>query len=108
MPPSVFFMLGGHIRRLPRDTTGRSRNALARHRADTCGMCPAVAGVPNQAENFLETTLVIEARKGEPGGRELDLLIHKPKLLWSPSTRSTWRRREERIDVSARDVTPPA
>ncbi len=29
------------------------------------------------AATLLETALVIEARKGEPGGRELDLLIHK-------------------------------
>lgn len=29
------------------------------------------------AFSFLETSIVIEAKKGEPGGRELDLLIHR-------------------------------
>jgi ribonuclease VapC len=29
------------------------------------------------AATLLETSIVIEARKGEAGGRELDLLIHK-------------------------------
>ena len=29
------------------------------------------------AASLLETAIVIEARKGEAGGRELDLLIHK-------------------------------
>lgn len=48
------------------------------------GCVRALAGVPNQAENFLETTLVIEARKGEPGGRELDLLIHKAEVAVVP------------------------
>jgi ribonuclease VapC len=32
------------------------------------------------ATSLLETALVIEARKGEPGGRELDLLIHKAEI----------------------------
>jgi ribonuclease VapC len=32
------------------------------------------------AATLLETALVIEARKGEPGGRELDLLIHKAEV----------------------------
>lgn len=32
------------------------------------------------AATLLETALVIEARKGEPGGRELDLLIHKAEI----------------------------
>ena len=33
------------------------------------------------AATLLETALVIEARKGEPGGRELDALIHKAEVV---------------------------
>jgi ribonuclease VapC len=33
---------------------------------------------------LLETALVIEARKGEAGGRELDLLIHKAEIVVVP------------------------
>jgi ribonuclease VapC len=33
------------------------------------------------AATLLETALVIEARKGEPGGRELDMLIHKAEVV---------------------------
>lgn len=33
------------------------------------------------AVTLLETALVIEARKGEPGGRELDALIHKAEIV---------------------------
>jgi ribonuclease VapC len=36
------------------------------------------------AATLLETALVIEARKGEPGGRELDLLIHKAEVVVVP------------------------
>jgi ribonuclease VapC len=32
------------------------------------------------AATLLEAALVIEARKGEPGGRELDSLIHKAEI----------------------------
>jgi ribonuclease VapC len=32
------------------------------------------------AATLLETAIVIEARKGEAGGRELDLLIHKAEI----------------------------
>jgi ribonuclease VapC len=32
------------------------------------------------AATLLETSLVIEARKGDAGGRELDLLIHKAEI----------------------------
>ena len=32
------------------------------------------------AATLLETAIVIEARKGEAGGRELDLLIHKADM----------------------------
>ncbi len=33
------------------------------------------------AATLLETALVIEARKGEPGGRELDALIQKAEIV---------------------------
>jgi ribonuclease VapC len=36
------------------------------------------------AATLLETALVIEAQKGEPGGRELDLLIHKAEIAVVP------------------------
>jgi ribonuclease VapC len=36
------------------------------------------------AATLLETALVIEARKGEPGGRELDSLIHKADVVVVP------------------------
>ena len=32
------------------------------------------------AATLLETAIVVEARKGEAGGRELDLLIHKAEI----------------------------
>jgi len=36
--------------------------------------------------NALESAMVIEARKGEPGGRELDLMLHKAKISVVPFT----------------------
>jgi ribonuclease VapC len=36
------------------------------------------------AATLLESALVIEARKGEPGGRELDSLIHKADVVVVP------------------------
>ncbi len=36
------------------------------------------------AANLLEAALVIEARKGEPGGRELDVLIQKAEVVVVP------------------------
>jgi ribonuclease VapC len=33
------------------------------------------------AATLLETAIVIETRKGEPAGRELDLLMHKAKIV---------------------------
>jgi ribonuclease VapC len=36
------------------------------------------------AATLLETALVIGARKGEPGGREFDLLIHKAEIVVVP------------------------
>jgi ribonuclease VapC len=36
------------------------------------------------AATLLETALVVEARKGEPGGRELDTLIQKAEVVVVP------------------------
>lgn len=36
------------------------------------------------AATLLETAIVIEARKGEAGGRELDLFIHKAEIVIVP------------------------
>jgi ribonuclease VapC len=36
------------------------------------------------AATLVETALVIEARKGESGGRELDLLVHKAEIVVVP------------------------
>lgn len=36
------------------------------------------------AATLLETALVIEARKGDPGGRELDTLIQKAEVIIVP------------------------
>jgi ribonuclease VapC len=51
------------------------------------------------AFTMFETAIVAEARKGEPGGRELDLLVHKIGLESIPLTgshaevaRDAWRR----------------
>ncbi|MGD0725411.1 MAG: type II toxin-antitoxin system VapC family toxin [Spirochaetia bacterium] len=51
------------------------------------------------AFTVLETAIVVEARKGEPGGRELDLLLHRIDLESVPLTasqvevaRDAWRR----------------
>jgi ribonuclease VapC len=51
------------------------------------------------AFTVLETAIVVEARKGEPGGRELDLLMHRIDLECIPFTashaeaaRDAWRR----------------
>jgi ribonuclease VapC len=62
----------------------------------------AIAAEPRRlASTFtvLETAIVVEARKGEPGGRELDLLLHRIDLESVPLTashvevaRDAWRR----------------
>ena len=51
------------------------------------------------AFSVLETGIVVEARKGEPGGRELDLLLHRAQIDVVPLTaslgevaREAWRR----------------
>lgn len=62
----------------------------------------AIAGAPQRlvsAFTALETGIVIEAKKGDLGGRELDLLIHQAKIEIVPLTaeqleiaRSAWRK----------------
>ena len=44
----------------------------------------AIAADPKRllsAFSALEVSIVIEAKKGEPGGRELDLLLHRSKIV---------------------------
>ena len=63
---------------------------------------PAIAESPRRlisAFTALETGIVIEAKRGDLGGRELDLLIHKAKIEIIPLTaeqleiaRSAWRK----------------
>jgi ribonuclease VapC len=62
----------------------------------------AIAEAPRRlvsAFTALETAIVIEAKKGEHGGRELDLLINRAKIEIAPLTseqmeiaRSAWRK----------------
>ena len=62
----------------------------------------SIAGDPVRlisAVNALESAIVIEARKGDQGGRELDLMLHKAKIDIVPFTseladeaRSAWRK----------------
>lgn len=62
----------------------------------------AIARAPRRivsAFTALETAIVIEAKKGDPGGRELDLLIHLAKIEIVALTteqleiaRSAWRK----------------
>ena len=62
----------------------------------------AIAGDPKRLISTftaLETAIVIEAKKGESGGRELDLLLHQARIEMVPMTaeqfeiaRSAWRR----------------
>lgn len=51
------------------------------------------------AGNVLESALVVEARRGEPAGRELDLLLHRAEVQVVPVdpeqveiARAAWRR----------------
>lgn len=51
------------------------------------------------AFTYLEASIVIEAKKGESGGRELDLLLHKSKIQTTnlnnqqaELARSAWRK----------------
>ena len=54
----------------------------------------AIAGDPVRlisAASLVESSIVVEARYGEAGGRELDLLVHKAKLDISRASRSRAR-----------------
>lgn len=49
--------------------------------------------------NLLEAALIVESRRGEPAGRELDLLLHRADVQFIPVdieqvklARSAWRR----------------
>lgn len=51
------------------------------------------------AANVLESALILESRRGEPAGRELDLLVHRADIAVVPVdadqvelARSAWRR----------------
>jgi ribonuclease VapC len=47
------------------------------------GLARAIAADPRRLVgvfNWLETAIVIEARKGEAGARELDLLLHRAQI----------------------------
>jgi ribonuclease VapC len=51
------------------------------------------------AASYLETAIVVESRLGEPGGRELDLLLHKAGIEivavtaeQADAARDAWRR----------------
>ncbi len=51
------------------------------------------------AANLLETSIVIESRKGEPGGRELDLMLYRATIEivavdqdQAEIARAAWRR----------------
>jgi ribonuclease VapC len=70
--------------------------------AEASRIAAAIASDPRRlasAFTVLETAIVVEARKGEPGGRELDLLLHRIGLENVPLTashvevaRDAWRR----------------
>ena len=63
------------------DTSALLAVLLNEPEASTCAM--AIEADPVRllsAANLVETSIVIEARVGEAGGRELDLLLHKAAL----------------------------
>ena len=58
------------------------------------------------AFNALETGILVEAKKGEAGGRELDLLLHRARIEivamnadQGELARSAWRHWNERKDI---------
>ena len=69
---------------------------------EAVALANAIASDPRRlacAFSVLETGIVVEARKGEPGGRELDLLLHRIDLEAIPLTaslvevaRDAWRK----------------
>jgi ribonuclease VapC len=76
--------------------------ALLLGEPDAHGVARAIeAGSPRllSAANLLETSLVIESRKGEAGGRELDLLLYRSGIEvvtvdrdQAETARAAWRR----------------
>ena len=58
------------------------------------------------AATLLETALVIEARKGEPGGRELDALIQKADVVVVPVDAEHGERAERRTLLTRPALTP--
>ena len=82
------------------DTSALVAILLGEPEAESFAM--AIAGDPKRlmsAFSALETAIVIESKKGESGGRELDLLVHQAKIQIVPVTaeqfelaRSAWRR----------------
>jgi ribonuclease VapC len=76
--------------------------AILLYEPETEPFAKAIASDPKRlisAFNLLETAIVIEAKKGEAGGRELDLLLHRTQIEAIPLTpeqaemaRTAWRR----------------
>ena len=58
--------------------------------------------------SYLEVAIVIEARFGEPGGRELDLWLHRARVDPSGPMRTTPRLRGRPTAGSARGRHPAA
>lgn len=57
--------------------------AILSGESETASFARALADDPKKmisAFNALESAIVIEARKGEAGGRELDLLLHRARI----------------------------
>ena len=57
--------------------------AILLNEAETEAFAKAIAADPKRlisAFNLLETAIVIEAKKGEAGGVELDLLLHRARI----------------------------
>ena len=76
--------------------------AILLNESETESFAEAIALDPRRlisAFNLLETAIVIEAKKGEAGGRELDLLLHRAQIEAVALTpeqadlaRTAWRR----------------
>ena len=57
--------------------------AILLNEAEAEAFAKAIAADPKRlisAYNLLETAIVIEAKKGEAGGIELDLLLHRARI----------------------------
>jgi ribonuclease VapC len=76
--------------------------ALLLNEADATQIAAAIESASVRllsAANYLETSIVIESRKGEVGGRELDLLLYRASIEVTPVdqdqaeiARQAWRR----------------